>query len=85
MVARRGELDRHRDQAAPDRVVAGVAVPGLEMSALVVTQDAGMPGAGFWVTCVRTQNVRRNADERLFEYAQILNEVYATDWPTELP
>jgi hypothetical protein len=55
------------------------------LSALVVTQETGMPGAGFWDTCVRTQNVSRNADERLFEYARILNEVYATDWPTELP
>jgi hypothetical protein len=55
------------------------------ISALVVTQDSGMPGPGFWGTCARTQNVGRNADERLLEYARILNDVYDANWPVELP
>ncbi|MCW3097903.1 MAG: hypothetical protein JWL77_3521 [Chthonomonadaceae bacterium] len=55
------------------------------LSSVVVMQDTGMPGGGFWDTCARTRNVSRNADERLFEYARILAEVQEIDWPAELP
>jgi hypothetical protein len=55
------------------------------LSALVVTQETGMPGPGFWKTCARTQKVRRSSDDLLLEYARILEEVYAAQWPADLP
>jgi len=68
---------------AINKRLEGAGLPPL--SALVVTQDTGMPGPGFWGTCVRTQNVARNADDRLMAYASIVNEVYEANWPAEMP
>jgi hypothetical protein len=56
------------------------------LSAVIVDQQKGEPGRGFWNTVAWTRQVApRNAEERVQEHAAILNEVYAAPWPAALP
>lgn len=62
--------------------LAKVGAPAL--SALVVLQDSGEPGMGFWGSASNVP--QRPADEltRSVEWARIVKDVLAHDWPRHL-
>lgn len=63
--------------------LASAGAPAL--SALVVLQDSGEPGLGFWGSASNVS--RRPSDDvaRTLEWARIVEDVLAYDWPRHLP
>lgn len=59
------------------------------LSAVVTyKQDTGeelIPGDGFWGCSPNIPERPRSSDERMLIWSRILNEIYETNWPAELP
>ena len=59
------------------------------LSAVVIKKPPdhkqGMPGGAFWGCCPSVPNQPRNTLRRIEVWSQILNDIYATYWPDELP
>jgi len=55
------------------------------LSAVVVLQDVGEPGGGFWESSPSVPARPGNDINRIGLYGKLLGQVHATAWPTAIP